>query len=245
MEGDAGRRPPGAGGAASTTGEAKVSQHAPEHDGEQAQLGTGTLNRDDVASFRWQPDHRDEPAFARHSRSHSDAVPARGPTASGGAQRQARAVRPVTLTGRGAVLLMLTVFTIGVLGASALGWTALAGITFLLGAAAAGRYTRPADLLTVAVTPPLLFICALIGIKIIATGGALLPVFGESLLMLASVAPWLFAGVALNLIIGWRRGLCRCLAELSDGAHPKHTHIRRGAKELNTRLPRLTADGVS
>jgi hypothetical protein len=137
----------------------------------------------------------------------------------------------VTLTGRGAVLLMVTVFTTGVLGASGLSWTTLAGITFLLGAAAAARYTRPADLLTATVTPPLLFICALIGTKIIATGGAPLPVFGESLLMLASVAPWLFAGVALNLIISWCRGLSRCLAELSDGGRPKHIQARRAAGE--------------
>ncbi|HEY5986893.1 MAG TPA: DUF6542 domain-containing protein [Streptosporangiaceae bacterium] len=137
----------------------------------------------------------------------------------------------MTLTGRGAVLLMLTVFTIGVLGGPMLGWTPLAGIAFLLGAAAAAGYTRPADLLTVAVTPPLLFGCVLIVVKVTATGGALLPTFGESLLTLAGVAPWLFAGVALNLIIGLCRGLCGCLAELRRDAHPNQTRPRQDANE--------------
>ncbi len=133
------------------------------------------------------------------------------------------------LTGRGAVLLMVTVFTIGLLGASWLGWTALAGITFLLGAAAAARYTKRADLLIVAATPPLLFFCALIGVKLVtAAASSLLSVFGASLLTLASVAPWLFGGMALNLIIGWFRGLSGCLAELRGAAHPKHIRTAPG-----------------
>jgi hypothetical protein len=134
---------------------------------------------------------------------------------------QAREARPVILTGRGAVLLMVAAFTTGLLGAAWLGWTAVAGITFLLGAGAAARYTKPADLLTVAATPPLLFFCAVIGVTLVTAGGSLASASAAGLLTLASVAPWLFAGVAVNLIIGWFRGLSRCLAELRDAPRPK------------------------
>jgi Domain of unknown function (DUF6542) len=137
----------------------------------------------------------------------------------------------VSLTGRGAVLLMLTAFTAGLFGDTWLGWTTLAGISFVLGAAAAARYTKQADLLTVAATPPLLFFCALTGVKVITAGGnVVLSAAGEDLLTLASVAPWLFAGVALNLIISWWRGLFGCLAQLRGAVDTKHirTTARRG-----------------
>jgi Domain of unknown function (DUF6542) len=137
----------------------------------------------------------------------------------------------VILTGRGAVLLMVATFTTGLLGASWLGWTAVAGITFLLGAGAAARYTKPADLLTVAITPPLLFFCALVAITLITTGGSLVSVFAASLLTLASVAPWLFAGVAVNVIIGWFRGLSQCLADLRDAPGPHPPAQRRSTAE--------------
>jgi hypothetical protein len=91
-------------------------------------------------------------------------------------------------------------------------------VTFVLGAAAAARYTKQPDLLTVTVTPPLLFFCALIGVKLVTAGSSLVSVLAESLLTLAAVAPWLFAGVALNVGIGMFRGLPRSLADLRGHA---------------------------
>ena len=108
-----------------------------------------------------------------------------------------RHVPRIRLTGRGAALGMLAVFALGLLGASWLGWAVLAGASFVVGSAAAAWYVRPADLLTVAVTPPLLFGATLVGVKAAtATGNmALLTVEGTAI-TLAGAAPWLFAGVA-------------------------------------------------
>jgi len=129
----------------------------------------------------------------------------------------------VQLTGRGAVLVMLAVFVLGLLGASWLHWPVLAGAAFLAGSAAAARYTRPADLLTAAVTPPLLFCVALVGVKAgTATGNAALSIAEGTALTLAGAAPWLFAGTALSLIIAWSRGLTRCVRELRQDLRRSH-----------------------
>ena len=64
------------------------------------------------------------------------------------------------LTGRGAIAGMLLVFFIGVLVADWLHWSPLADASFLIGSAAAAWYTKQRDLLTVAVSPPLLFFIA-------------------------------------------------------------------------------------
>jgi hypothetical protein len=40
-------------------------------------------------------------------------------------------------------------------------------------------------------------------------------------LTLANVAPWLFIGVVLSLIIAWFRGLPRCVAELRRDLRPE------------------------
>jgi Domain of unknown function (DUF6542) len=129
--------------------------------------------------------------------------------------------RAVQLTGRGAVLGMLAVFSLGLLGAGWLGWPVLAGAAFLAGGLAAAWYTRPTDLLTVAVTPPLLFCVALVGVKAVtATGNLTIAVAGGTLITLAGVAPWLFAGTGLSLVIACFRGLPRCVSELRRDLRP-------------------------
>ena len=59
------------------------------------------------------------------------------------------------LTGRGAIVLMLAVFALGLLGASWLRWPVLAGASFVAGSMAAVRYVRTRDLLLTTVVPPL------------------------------------------------------------------------------------------
>ena len=83
------------------------------------------------------------------------------PPSNASAERPA--AQSARLTGRGAVLGMAVVFTVGLLAASWLGVTMLAGIFFVLGCGLAAWYTRPADLLTVVLAPPLLFSGALLG----------------------------------------------------------------------------------
>ncbi len=144
--------------------------------------------------------------------------------------RRAQQYNPwIQLTGRGAVVLMLAVFTLGLLGASWLGWPVLAGGAFLLGSAAAARYTKPGDLLTVAATPPLLFCAALVGVKAAtATGNTALSVAEGTAITLARAAPWLLAGTVLNLIIALSRGLPQCFRDLRQDLRPGHRRAGTG-----------------
>ena len=127
----------------------------------------------------------------------------------------------IALTGRGAIAGMLLLFLLSLLVASWLEWGILAGASFVIGSVAAAWYTRPRDLLAVAVSPPLLFFCALICIKALtAQGTVIISTVEGTALTLANVAPWLFAGVILYLIVAWARGLPRCITELRHGLRP-------------------------
>ena len=131
---------------------------------------------------------------------------------SGEAQRDTSQTR---LTGRGAVMVMLAVFALGLLVASWLGWPVLAGASFVIGSVAAVFYVRPGDLLMVTIAPPLLFGIALVAVKAAtATGSLALSVAEGMAITMAEVAPWLFAGVVLTLVIAWARGLRGCVREL-------------------------------
>ena len=110
---------------------------------------------------------------------------------------------------------MAVVFAVGLLAASWLGVTVLAGVFFVLGCGLAAWYTRPADLLTVVLTPPLLFSGALIVVEALtASGSVLLSVAAGSVVVLASVALWLAAGLVVTVAIAWHRGLLQCVRDL-------------------------------
>ena len=132
----------------------------------------------------------------------------------------------IRLTGRGAAMAMLAIFALGLLVASWMGWPLLAGASFVIGSAAAVLYVRPGDLLMVTIVPPLLFGIALVGVKAAtATGSIALSVAEGTAITLAEAAPWLFAGMALTLVIAWARGLRECIRELrqdlrADGYRP-------------------------
>ncbi|HXZ76165.1 MAG TPA: DUF6542 domain-containing protein [Streptosporangiaceae bacterium] len=127
----------------------------------------------------------------------------------------------ILLTGRGAAVAMLVVFALGLLGASWLGWPVLAGAFFVGGSVAAAVYVRPGDLLMVAVAPPLLFGIALVGVKAAtAAGNVVLSIAEGAAITLAEAAPWLFAGMALTLVIAWARGLPGCVRELRRDLGP-------------------------
>lgn len=110
---------------------------------------------------------------------------------------------------------MATLFFLGALIAVALDWNWLAGVTFAAGSVGAARYAHRRDLLLVTVCPPMLFLGALVLARILTAGGHLLISVAEgTLLTLASIAPWLFAGVAASLLIAVVRGLPGCIREL-------------------------------
>lgn len=147
-----------------------------------------------------------------------DSDPAPPDRARGGTAGHRRGPR---LTGRGAIAGMLVVFFTGVLAADWLHWSPLADASFLIGSAAAAWYTKQRDLLTVAVSPPLLFFIAVICVKALtAAGNELLSTVEGTALTLANVAPWLFIGVVLSVTIAWFRGLPRCVAELRRDLRP-------------------------
>jgi hypothetical protein len=121
----------------------------------------------------------------------------------------------ILLTGRGAAMVMLAVFSLGLLGASWTPWPVLAGAFFVIGSLAAVIYVRPGDLLMVTIVPPLLFGITLVGVKAAtATGSVVLSVAEGTAITMAEAAPWLFAGMVLTLIIAWARGLRECVREL-------------------------------
>lgn len=119
------------------------------------------------------------------------------------------------LTGRGAVLIMAGVFLIGLLAAAVFGWTLLAGLAFLVGGVLAARYTVPADLLTVVISPPILFVGLMVLVSAVTgPGSLLLSVVVGSVGTLTGAAPWLAAGMGLTVAIAWARGLPRCIRDL-------------------------------
>ena len=129
-------------------------------------------------------------------------------------QTQARSSR-ILLTGRGAVMVMLAAFALGLFSASWTPWPVLAGAFFVIGSVAAIIYVRPGDLLMVTIAPPLLFGITLLGVKAAtASGNVVLSIAEGTAITMAEVAPWLFAGMALTLVIAWARGLGGCIREL-------------------------------
>jgi hypothetical protein len=112
---------------------------------------------------------------------------------------------------------MLVVFALGLTGAAWLGSPVLAGAFFIAGSAAAVFYVRQRDLLVATIAPPLVFGIVLVGVKAgTASGSIALSIAEGAAITLAGVAPWLFAGTALSLIIAWQRGLRGCLRELRN-----------------------------
>jgi hypothetical protein len=112
------------------------------------------------------------------------------------------------------------IFTVGLLGAllaakSSLGLAA--GLLFVVGCVLAAVTTRRADLLTLAVSPPMVFLAAaLVAQTLYALNDAsfLQSVSAGLVLALAAGAPWLFLGTALVVGIAFSRGLMDDLRDL-------------------------------
>jgi hypothetical protein len=133
--------------------------------------------------------------------------------------RSAGSGNPVTLTGRGGIVVMFAAGVVCGLLSRWLGVPLLAGAGFAIGCALAAFATRRADLLTLVVSPPLVFFAATV-VVVFATelgGGSLLRgVTVGVLAALAATAPWLFFGTLLVLVICLARGLMTNVRELRD-----------------------------
>ena len=112
------------------------------------------------------------------------------------------------LTARGGVVVMFGTCFLGLLIADWANWPELADAVFFMASSLTAYYVRPGSLLPVAVSPPLLFFTAMALEKLVVASGTL-AAFEGTLVMLAGAAPWLFAGTALTLAIGFLRGLLR------------------------------------
>lgn len=126
---------------------------------------------------------------------------------------------PAGLAARAVLGGLLAVSFLGCVLASSLHHPALAGLAFCAGAALAAQFVRPSALLHVVVAVPVVFGVAnlLAQLATLPGGGrsgAALPLLEGTLLTLAAVAPWLFAGTAGAFLIAMFRGLPRCVREL-------------------------------
>jgi hypothetical protein len=118
----------------------------------------------------------------------------------------AAAPRATPLTGRGAVLVMFGTCWAGCLLASALRWDAFAGAVFFMASGLAAYYARPGALLPVVVSPPTIMAFACLVAKAMTSSGAL-TALSSTVVTLAGVTGWMFAGMALTTGIGLGRGL--------------------------------------
>ena len=131
-----------------------------------------------------------------------------------------RSRRPsITLTGRGGIVVIFSVTLLGtVLGTEAVfGVSALPGLSFVLGCVLAAVATRPADLLTIVASPPLIFFLVMLVASFaeaLGSGALLQSVFVGLVTALTSGAPWLFLGTLLVIGITLPRGLLGNLREL-------------------------------
>jgi hypothetical protein len=149
------------------------------------------------------------------------------------------------MTARGAVLAMLAIFFFGTLIAGWLHLEVLAGLSFVAGCALAAGYTRRDALLTVVTTPPLIFMIVLVGTTTMTSHGdtvrhTLTSAAEGVVLTLAAVAPWLFTGVIIGLIIAVFRGLPQSVRDL--GAELRGDYGPRGPSAPWERAPQQGAD---
>ncbi|WP_026127128.1 DUF6542 domain-containing protein [Nocardiopsis xinjiangensis] len=123
------------------------------------------------------------------------------------------------LTGRGGILLIVLFSFTGTMIAHAASWPAAPGIAFTAACLMTAVLVRPPDLLSLSVSPPIAFFVSAVSAEcLLALGNE---GFTRVLVLglasrLAEVAPWLFLGTALVLVIAVFRGLPGNLRELGD-----------------------------
>ncbi len=149
---------------------------------------------------------------------------AKGTGAANGRAKNGEAARAehtggVLLTGRGALVVIFTLCLVGMAVSGWLHWGLLAGLSFVAACCLAAARTQRSDLLVVAVTPPMLFLIAVICVKALGSGGSVLSTGEGTLITLANTAPWLLAGTLLYVIIAFCRGM-------SDNIKKLHKDLR-------------------
>lgn len=132
-------------------------------------------------------------------------------------ERHARTGPAVTLTGRGGAVVVFACTLLGAVLGGLFALRSAQGLLFVVGCLLAVLATRRTDLLTLVVSPPLLFF--LVSLLSAVTGA-----IGEKSFLLSTVVtvaakltssvPWLFLGAVLVVLIAVPRGLPANLREL-------------------------------
>ncbi len=149
------------------------------------------------------------------------ATPARPPSPSKPAQATVR------LTGRGGIVAIVVVTLVAGLLAHLTGIPTITGVAFTAVCVLVALLVRPTELLSLAVSPPLAYLCGMVLTEFVLRIGSDALVRGVAVgvgSQLAEAAPWLFLGTSLLLATTCVRGLPRNIRTLND--------------ELNGRTPR-------
>ena len=160
----------------------------------QAPASPSTLPRTPDRTRSGQPD---EPKVKPGPGSGADTGTAEEPAKHGG----------VLLTGRGALVVVFALCLVGLAVSGWLHWGMLTGLVFVAASVLAAARTQRNDLLVVAVTPPALFLIAVICTKALGSSGDVLSTLEGTLITLANTAPWLIAGTVLSVIVAFSRGM--------------------------------------
>jgi hypothetical protein len=123
----------------------------------------------------------------------------------------------VRLTGRGGVLAILVISLAGAFAASAWHLAAFGGACYVGACAFTAWTVRRGQLLPIVVTPPMLFGVAVVCAQAVTSSKGMLSAVEGTLVMLGDMAPWLFAGTLLGLVIALARGLAGNLRALGQG----------------------------
>jgi len=108
-------------------------------------------------------------------------------------------------TAIGAILALLGFCFAILLIAAWTGWRPLAGAAFVCGCGVITYYTRTGGLRAVVVCPPLLFFAGTAGAELVIAPSTFLAA-EQILVRLGTLAPWLFTGTALTIVIAVGRG---------------------------------------
>jgi hypothetical protein len=109
------------------------------------------------------------------------------------------------LTGRGAIVVLFGFCFAILLIAAWTGWGTLAGAAFVCGCGAVTYYTRTSGMRALVVCPPLLFLAAAVCAELVTAPSTFLAA-ERILVTLGTLAPWLFTGTALTIVVAVGRG---------------------------------------
>lgn len=140
----------------------------------------------------------------------------------------------VRLTARGGIALVLITTLTGYVLAAAMNLPALVGPAFLVACLLGVLLVNPRELLSLVVTPPLVFFLATLVVQLGSALGSVSVLQALALGLYTSLsagAPWLFAGSALVLLVAWRRGLRANVRELRE-------ELKAGAEVPRPRSPK-------